>query len=226
MKVIDFNCLAHTILSCNPRSDSEIRLLWESSITEPLEGKSLKPLIVTDSKPYWRKAIFPEYKAHRSSRIDPTFYRIVEIGKNLGYPILAVDGLEADDLAGLVVLYHQSKPVREPLYLLTTDTDWCQLVNDTTQVIWVNFGKHVPRIRRQQQVVDWAYRRFGIFIADPTGVVKIKHQLGDSSDNLPPYLAHDLISLQGQGWLNSLSNIGYSINSLMALVKQHYETTP
>jgi 5'-3' exonuclease len=199
-------------------------MLWEASLNEPLEGKLLKPIVVTDSKPYWRKAIFPEYKAHRKSYIDPTFYRIVDIGKTLGYPILAVDGLEADDLAGLVVMYHKSLPFKdkETLYLLTTDTDWCQLVDDAEDIVWCNFGRHTPRIRRQQQVIDWAYRRFNILITDPAGVVKLKHQLGDSSDNLPPYLAHDLISLQGQGWLNSLSNFGYSINHLMTLVRKHY----
>ena len=224
IKAIDFYGLAHAILGARPDSDSDIRLLWESATIQAVEDHSaVAPLLLVDSKPYWRTRVFPEYKANRPTYRDPLFNDIVRIGLDSSCPKLQVDGLEADDLAGLLVHYHTTLAVKPPLYLISTDTDWCQLVSDYHKVTWVNFGQHLPQVRHERQVLDWAYKRHDVLMTNVTQIVRLKHCLGDTSDNLPPYLGTDLISLQGHQWLEQLELAGYNLTELFSLVKETYE---
>lgn len=226
IKAIDFYGLAHAILGARPDSDSDIRSLWESATTQAVDNHTqVQPLLLVDSKPYWRTLVFPEYKANRPTYRDPLFNDIVRIGLASSCPKLQVDGLEADDLAGLLVKHHCNKGgVNKPyLYLVSTDTDWCQLVSDEHKVTWVNFGQHLPQVRHERQVLDWAYKRHDILMTNVTQIVRLKHCLGDTSDNLPPYLGTDLISLQGCEWLHQLELAGYNLTELFSLVKDTYE---
>ena len=226
IKAIDFYGMAHAILGAKPYTEADIRELWESATTQPVDGNAnVSPILLVDKKPYWRTLVYPEYKANRPTYKDPLLSEITRVGLESSIPKLQVNGLEADDLAGLLVRYHCNKGGvnKPPLYLVSTDTDWCQLVSDQHKVTWVNFGRHLPQVRHEKQVKDWAYKRHDILITDVTQIVRLKHCLGDSSDNLPPYLGTDLISLQGYGWLVLLEQAGYDIVELFQYVGNTYE---
>ncbi len=154
-----------------------------------------------NTKPYWRKDVFPDYKQNRKQKPD-LLGTISSIGleyvtnpKNLIHYI-SYPGFEADDLAGALVLckrlYENTKYNRH-IYLYTVDSDWMQLVSNG--VTWINSGPWEPRIRSTQETIKWTKKRLKRDIQAPSEIVQIKSEQGDNSDNLPPNCDPGLIDL-------------------------------
>jgi 5'-3' exonuclease len=96
-------------------------------------------IICADGPGYWRKDVFPLYKANRKESRDkdeldwPTIMRALhnirdEIGQNLPYKTLLVDKAEADDIIGtLCHTYGNVMNTGEPILILSGDKDYIQL---------------------------------------------------------------------------------------------------
>jgi len=93
-----------------------------------------------------RKELYSEYKAHRRAReqeqtslekerkkqFNKDYIHLYELFKFLGNPIL-IDGLEADDIANIIVDKFKDK---YQIYLLSSDSDWAMnLLNDNIKQI-------------------------------------------------------------------------------------------
>lgn len=98
-------------------------------------------IICTDDKNYWRKDIFPFYKAARKKNREDSPYdwnaifTILnkvrdEIKENLPYPVVQVDKVEADDIIGTLCHKHgvHLMPAGvEKILILSSDKDFMQL---------------------------------------------------------------------------------------------------
>lgn len=175
------------------------------------KGVPDKVVLLKDSKPYWRTEVFPAYKANRVSIPDPAFrYYTQMLEEDFSYiPLLSTTGLEADDLAGLVC---RLSPGKERIVLLTSDSDWLQLVDDSRKIVWSNFRSYPNHIWDESRVKSKVVGKEGNWISHPKDLAIIKYMKGDRSDNIPPQLPdYDLVSLQGQGWYNSLNAAGIDV---------------
>lgn len=94
-------------------------------------------VVCCDSKHYWRRNIFPHYKAHRkktrsasSLDWDEIFDCISElkdeIRTNFPYKVLEVYGAEGDDIVAIVAMIET-----EPTLIIGSDKDYCQLQSYT-----------------------------------------------------------------------------------------------
>ena len=123
----------------------------------------------------FRDDMYPEYKAHRPSmpedlarQIEP----IHEVVKALGWPILMVEGIEADDVIG--TLATEATALGLKTIISTGDKDLAQLVND--QVTLVN--------TMSNETLDRA-GVLGKFGVPPERIVDYLTLVGDTVDNVP-----------------------------------------
>jgi len=82
----------------------------------------------------FRKKLYSEYKANRKSKEAPLKNQIKafeEVLDYIGITTLSSDEFEADDLAGSVITQTKGD---EPVYFLTKDHDWFQLLDDQSNV--------------------------------------------------------------------------------------------
>ena len=95
-------------------------------------------VICADGMNTWRRNYFPEYKAHRRKNRDESsqdwteIFRILhlvrdEIKENLPYKVLHMEGCEADDIIGSLVMYTQEFGNNEPVMIVSSDKDFIQL---------------------------------------------------------------------------------------------------
>jgi DNA polymerase-1 len=123
----------------------------------------------------FRKEIYPEYKANRKSRPDdfrPQEERILSIVKDVGIPIFAKPGFEADDLIATMAtkLCGQDFDV----YMVSSDKDLRQVVNDCTRMYDAYTDDVIDPAKMQEKY------GFG-----PTEAVEIQTLMGDNIDNVP-----------------------------------------
>lgn len=214
---IDFYCAVHKILKMS-EDPYMIGRYWEGLLSQ---YSTHDIVVLSDQKPYWRTHVYPEYKGNRSRYKDDNFDLVESIGRDMVPNMLELEGLEADDLAGVLVMYHRQQDTRPEVELRTVDTDWLQLVSDT--VVWSNYGRHQPQYRRTAEAINWTYGKLGVFITEPEGIAKVKYQLGDPVDNIPPKHTTDLVSLQGEAWVDSLERAGFIISELQQEVAKYYD---
>jgi len=134
-----------------------------------------------------RRAIFPEYKAHRRperlnriyadeikttvSDYDNQVKDIVGLLKNLPVNQLYVADCEADDVIAYICRYEHPNDLH---VILSSDKDYYQLITDRA-VIYSPTSKKIIQV---QDVID----RFGIH---PSNFALAKAVCGDPSDNIP-----------------------------------------
>lgn len=93
-------------------------------------------VLATDRGPYWRKRIASYYKGHRSKQRDDSgwdwtaiFDAMNVVRKELieifPYRTIEIAGVEADDIAG--VLVHRLGHLYHKILLISSDGDWAQL---------------------------------------------------------------------------------------------------
>ena len=110
-------------------------------------------VIACDDKNYWRKQIFPYYKANRKknreeseinwTQVFEIFNKIKsEIKENFPYPVIQVDSAEADDIIASLV---RSSNIPEMILILSGDKDFVQLQTypnvkqyDPVRKRWIN----------------------------------------------------------------------------------------
>jgi hypothetical protein len=161
-------------------------------------------VVACDSKKYWRRDIFPFYKAHRKSDreksefdwhlIFQTLNKIRdELKENFPYKVIEVDGAEADDVIGVLTA---RMAAHEEILILSSDKDFVQL-------------------QKYSGVVQYSpiLKRF-VKTEDPLNYVKEHIIRGDRGDGIPNFLSPDNTFVAGerqkvistkklQEWINS-----------------------
>jgi DNA polymerase-1 len=123
----------------------------------------------------FRDDIYAEYKANRTAMPDDLALQIGpihEVVAALGWPILEIEGIEADDVIGILARQAQEHGLRT--VISTGDKDLAQLV--TEHVTLVN------TMSNETLDVAGVREKFGV---DPSRIVDYLTLVGDSIDNVP-----------------------------------------
>jgi DNA polymerase I len=127
------------------------------------------------SGPTFRDALYPSYKANRSpmpddlrSQIEP----IHTVMRLLGWPVMAVPGVEADDVLGTLARLGAEQGIE--VIISSGDKDLSQLVNEHITIIDTMNGK-----RRD---IAGVTAEFGV---PPSLMLDYQNLVGDTVDNVP-----------------------------------------
>lgn len=123
----------------------------------------------------FRDAMFAEYKANRPSMPDDLRVQVEPLHASvraLGYPLLCVEGVEADDVIG--TLARSSAAAGRPVIISTGDKDMAQLVDGHVTLVNTMTGS----------VLDIAgvHEKFGV---GPEHIIDFLALMGDKVDNIP-----------------------------------------
>lgn len=141
-------------------------------------------VIACDDKNYWRKQIFPYYKASRKKMRDKspldwdTIFTVLnkirdEIRDIFPYPVIQVESAEADDIIATLCHEHGRPLGGDPILILSGDKDFMQLQK------YANVKQFDP-----------VRKRF-VECSDPHKYL-VEHILrGDSGDGVPNFLSSD-----------------------------------
>ena len=132
--------------------------------------------VMDHSGPTFRDALYDKYKANRAAmpedlraQVEPMLL-IVEA---LGFPILRVEGVEADDVIGTLALEAQAAGTE--VVISTSDKDFAQLVRPGVVLVNTMSGS---RLDSEASVIE----KFGV---RPDQVIDLLALMGDSVDNIP-----------------------------------------
>ncbi len=123
----------------------------------------------------FRDALYPAYKAHRPPMPDDLRSQIEPLHAAIraeGWPLVVVDGVEADDVIGTLVHHAERKGIHS--IVSTGDKDMAQLVDD-----------HVTLVNTMsQETLDEAgvAAKFGV---PPERIIDYLTLVGDAVDNVP-----------------------------------------
>lgn len=123
----------------------------------------------------FRNALYSEYKANRTVMPDDLRVQIQPLHqaiKALGFPLIVVDGVEADDVIGTLALRAESEGFST--VISTGDKDITQLVNGKITLINTMTNKVMD--------VDGVVEKFGV---RPDQIIDYLTLVGDSVDNIP-----------------------------------------
>ena len=200
----DENMVRHMILN-------SVRM-YRSQFTEEYG----EVVLAYDSKHYWRRDFFPNYKASRRKgreKSDLDWNSIFEVlnkikaefKDNLPYKYLEVYGAEADDIIATLV-----KNKQEPIMIVSGDKDFIQL-------------QKYPDIKQYSPILKKYVNGY-----NPNTYIKEHILKGDTSDGVPNVLSPDNTFVDGlrqkpltkkkiENWLN------INIDDLPDEVKRNYQ---
>jgi DNA polymerase-1 len=131
---------------------------------------------VFDAKgPTFRDEWYSEYKAHRPPMPDPLAQQvgpIHEVARLLGWPVLEVPGVEADDVIGTLAQAAEKAGCR--VVVSTGDKDMAQLVNERVTLI--------NTMSNETLDIAGVGAKFGV---PPERIVDYLTLIGDAVDNVP-----------------------------------------
>jgi len=187
-----------------------------------------KVFILCDGGSYYRKEIYPDYKANRTKLIEEQTEQekeewdafIKEYDRSLilmkeYYPVFRFKGVEADDIAAYIVRGYSKK--LNNIWLISSDRDWDLLLSDT-----VSRFSFVTR----KEITANTWNDF--YPYDMENHIDIKVLQGDKGDNIPgvasvgekrayallkeygsAYDIYDALPLEGtQKFIQNLNNFG------------------
>ena len=123
----------------------------------------------------FRDEMYSEYKAHRSPMPEDLVQQIEPIHamvKALGWPVLMVSGVEADDVIGTLAC--QATQAGWETIISTGDKDLAQLVNSSVTLI--------NTMTNEKLDIDGVKEKFGV---PPELIVDYLSIIGDAVDNVP-----------------------------------------
>lgn len=179
-------------------------------------------ILVTDFKgSKYRKALYPEYKANRkdkyANQTEVEKYMAEEYFKALdnayelmrnAFPLFKFEGVEADDLAAYFTL--NLKDSYPKVWLISTDRDWLQLLDDTVH--------QFSYVTRKEY---FASELFDLVNVDsPKQYAILKCLQGDSGDNIPGI--QDIGPKRGYALIKDYDSILDLIDDLPLPGKQQY----
>ena len=133
-------------------------------------------IVVFDAKgPSFRSSLYPAYKKNRpempsdlAEQIQP-LYRII---KALGFPLVSILGVEADDVIGTLAKFAESEG--DQVVISTGDKDLAQLVSEKVSLINTMTNKWSDPLAVRE--------RFGVY---PKQIAEWLALTGDTVDNIP-----------------------------------------
>jgi hypothetical protein len=144
-------------------------------------------IIACDNKQYWRREVFPHYKAGRKkaraasghdwSSIFESLNKIrEELKQSSPYKVIDIDGAEADDIIGALVMKYSAT---EKIMILSSDKDFAQLQK------FANVVQYSPIMKK--------------FIKEPFPAIQLKQLIirGDKGDGIPNILSADDVFVVG-----------------------------
>jgi DNA polymerase I len=123
----------------------------------------------------FRDDLYPEYKANRASMPEDLVLQIEpihEVVRALGWPILMIEGIEADDVIGTLSV--QATQAGLSTVISTGDKDLAQLVNDNVTLINTMSNEKLDRAG--------VIAKFGV---PPERIIDYLTLVGDTVDNVP-----------------------------------------
>ena len=145
-------------------------------------------ILCCDSRNYWRKQIYPHYKAHRKNAREKSpldwnmIFKVLnrikqDLKDNFPYKVIEVDGAEADDVIGTLA---PRLSASERVLILSSDADFKQLQR------YDNVKQYNPML--------------GIYVTSkhPTKDLKEKIIRGDKGDGIPSILSADDVFVAGR----------------------------
>ena len=137
-------------------------------------------VLTYDSRAYWRKQVFPQYKANRKKGREEdgkdwdSIFGVLnqikeEIREFLPYKVVETHGAEADDVIAIVCKHYQS----EKIMIVSGDKDFIQLQK------YDNVSQYSPVTKKLVNGVD------------PNVYIKEHVLKGDKSDGVPNVLSPD-----------------------------------
>ncbi|SDD66982.1 DNA polymerase I [Aquimonas voraii] len=139
------------------------------------EGPTYAAFVMDASGPTFRDALYPEYKANREAMPDDLRAQIepmMAIVEALGFPILRVSGVEADDVIGTLATRAAAEGIE--VEVSTSDKDFAQLVRPGITLVNTMSGSRLD----EAGVVE----KFGV---RPEQIIDYLALMGDSVDNIP-----------------------------------------
>jgi hypothetical protein len=144
-------------------------------------------IICCDSKSYWRKEVFPFYKASRKKLKEQSYldfdliYKILDEVKAdmrdlFPYLVLEINRAEADDIIGVLA---PRLAAHEPVIIVSADGDFKQLHQ------YKNIKQYNPGLR--------------IFVTSPNPILELKEKIitGDRGDSIPSCISPDNVFVLG-----------------------------
>jgi 5'-3' exonuclease len=144
-------------------------------------------IIACDNKNYWRREIFPEYKASRKKTRDASGHDWTSIFEVLGkikqelkdhspYKVIDVDTCEADDIIAVLTMKNSST---QNIMILSSDKDFSQLqkfpnVDQYSPILKKHIKEHFPSVQLKQLIIR-----------------------GDKGDGIPNILSKDDVFVTG-----------------------------
>ncbi|WP_327390055.1 5'-3' exonuclease H3TH domain-containing protein, partial [Pseudomonas savastanoi] len=123
----------------------------------------------------FRDALYTDYKANRPSMPDDLRVQVDLLHacvKGMGYPLLCVEGVEADDVIG--TLARSSAAADRPVIISTGDKDMAQLVDGHITLVNTMTGSALD--------VAGVKEKFGV---GPEHIIDYLALMGDKVDNIP-----------------------------------------
>jgi DNA polymerase-1 len=139
------------------------------------EGPTYAAFVMDASGPTFRDALYPEYKANREAMPDDLRAQIepmMAIVEALGFPILRVPGVEADDVIGTLATRAAAEGIE--VEVSTSDKDFAQLVRPGILLVNTMSGSRLD----EAGVVE----KFGV---RPEQIIDYLALMGDTVDNIP-----------------------------------------
>jgi hypothetical protein len=144
-------------------------------------------VIACDNRHYWRRDVFVNYKSNRkkareNSGFDwATIFECLkkvkdELAENSPYKVIDVEGAEADDVIGALVMKYAAT---EKVMILSSDKDFAQLQK------FPNVEQYSPILKK--------------YIKEPFPAVQLKQLIirGDKGDGIPNILSPDGVFVEG-----------------------------
>jgi hypothetical protein len=146
-------------------------------------------IIACDDRTFWRRDIFPYYKANRKksrekselnwSQIFDALHKIRdELKAFFPYRVVQVDGAEADDIIGTLVMNYGD--TNEKILILSGDKDFVQLQR-------YNNVKQYDPVQKKFRTTN-----------DPDRFIKEHIMRGDTGDGIPNFLSTDNCLVVGE----------------------------
>lgn len=149
-------------------------------------------VIACDSKKYWRREIFPAYKGNRKAEREKSSVDWVmlfdtlnaikdELKHNFPYRVLQVEGAEADDVIGTLVMKFGSE------------------LNNDDKILILSGDKDFVQLQTYGNVVQFdPVRKKNISSTNPEKFLQSLILSGDRGDGVPNVLSPDNCIIEGQ----------------------------
>jgi hypothetical protein len=144
-------------------------------------------VIACDNKNYWRREIFPQYKAMRKKTRDASGHdwnsifdclnKIkLELEQSSPYKVITIDSCEADDIIAVLTMKFSST---QSVMILSSDKDFAQLQR------FPNVEQYSPILKK--------------YIKEPLPLLQLKQLIirGDKGDGIPNILSPDDVFVSG-----------------------------